>query len=61
MARGKKTVEDKQDLQREILRILQIPERPEYFSRGGTVTALGIKQIHDKLVKLIQQGHLNIL
>lgn len=61
MARGKHTVEDKQDLQREILRILHIPERPEYFSDGGMVTALGIKQIHDKLVRLIQSGHLNVL
>jgi len=59
MARGKHTVEDKQDLQREILRILHIQERPEYLSGGGTVTALGIKQIRDTLVRLIQSGHLN--
>jgi len=60
MVRGKHTIEEKHDLQREVFRILHIQERPEYFSKGSTVTALGIKQIHDKLVELIQTGHLNV-
>ena len=60
MARGKQTVEDKQDLLRDILRILKLPSSPEYFSRGATVTAKELKAIRDELNCLTQTGNLNI-
>lgn len=60
MVRGKQTVEDKQDLLRDILRILKLPSSPEYFSRGATVTAKGLKAVRDKLNRLIQTENLNI-
>jgi len=58
MARGKQTVEDKQDILRDILRILQIPEESGFFSRGATVTAKGLEVIRDELKNLKQSGKL---
>ena len=60
MARGKQTIEDKQNLLRDILRILKLPSSPDYFSRGATVTAKGLKAIRDELNLLIQNGNLNL-
>ncbi len=60
MVRGKHTIEDKQDLLKNILRILRLQSNPEYFSRGGTVTARGLKSIRDELYRLIQTGNLTI-
>jgi len=60
MTRGKQTIEDKQDLLRDILRILKLPSSPKYFSRGATVTAKGLKAIRDELNRLTQTGNLNI-
>ena len=60
MPRGRQTGEIKQDILRDILRIMHIPSRTNYFSKGSTVTRESLIAIRDKLNRLIQSGKLNV-
>jgi len=59
MPRGRQLGQLKQDILRDILRILRIPLRQGYLSRGSTVTRDALIAIRDQLNRLIQSGQLN--
>ena len=59
MARGKHTAEYKQDIFKDILDLLNLPSRPEYYSKGATCTAKGLEAIRNELKTLKNKGKLN--